>query len=132
ASSLRLPWLPEHGPLFRNLAPAQLVEISLARGEGQLVANGALSVDTRPRTGRSPRDRFIVAEDAVKPKVNWNNINQPIEPGVYEKLKTRAKEYAKGKELFIFDGFAGADPRFRLPVRIITERAWHGLFAHTL
>src|SRR5262245_47940520 len=131
-SLLSLDWLPNHGPLYRNLAPAHLVEISLARKEGELAANGAFAVTTGKRTGRSPKDRFIVSEGEVKANVNWNNINLPIEPTVFEKLKTRAKDYARGKELFVFDGFAGADPRYRLPVRIVTEKAWHSLFAHTL
>lgn len=132
APSLVLPFLPGHGKVFRNLAPARLLEISLARGEGKLAANGALCVLTTPRTGRSPKDRFIVAEPEAEKQVNWNAINQRLAPDVFAALQQKAVAYAAGKELFVFDGFAGADPRFRLPVRIVTERAWHSLFAHTL
>lgn len=131
-TSIALPLLPRHGPVWRNLAPAQLIEMAVARGEGFLASNGALVVSTGTRTGRSPSDRFIVKDPAIDPRIGWSKINQPLEADRYASLKLRAQAYAQGRELFVFDGFAGADPRFRLPVRIITEKCWHSLFAYTL
>ena len=116
----------------RNLAPARLVEIALERREGILSSTGALVVQTGTRTGRSPQDRYIVAEPDRTPEIWWGPINQPMSPDRFAGLWQRACEYARDRQLFIFDGFAGADPRYRLPVRVITEAAWHSLFAHTL
>lgn len=127
-----LPQLPHHGPVWRNLAPATLVEKCLARGEGFLATNGALVVYTGARTGRSPKDRFILRDPATEMLVDWNTINQAADRTLFERLLQRVQAYAQGRELFLFDGFAGADPRYRLAVRVIAEKCWHGLFAHTL
>src|SRR5436190_4814768 len=121
-SDLRLAELPHHGPVWRNLAPATLVEKSLARSEGSLADNGALVVYTGARTGRSPKDRFIVRDASVEKLVDWNAINQPATAELFEKLLKRAQAYAQGRELFIFDSYAGADPKYRLAVRIIAEK----------
>lgn len=131
-AQMQLPFLPAHGPVWRNLSPAELIEMSIARGEGYLAANGALVVKTGSRTGRSPSDRFIVNDPQTDALIGWNKINQPLPAERYDRLKRRAQAYAQRRELFVFDGFAGADPRFSLPVRIITEKCWHSLFAHTL
>src|SRR4051794_37041975 len=89
-----LPQLPHHGPVWRNLAPSALVEKCLARGEGFLASNGALVVYTGARTGRSPKDRFIVRNEIVEKLIDWNAINQPIAPEVFERLVKRAQAYA--------------------------------------
>lgn len=124
--------LRSHGRTHRNLTTAALIELCLIRGEGFLADNGALVVDTGSRTGRSPKDRFIVAEPAVESLVDWNAINQPLPEDTFARLVKKAARHLADRELFVFDGFAGSDPNYRLPVRIITERAWHSLFARTL
>lgn len=126
--------LLEHGreKVFKNLPPARLVELSIMRGEGQLAANGALVVRTGERTGRSPNDRFVVEEKWSKKNVWWGPVNKPVSPEIFERLFLHAVDYLKNRERFVFECFAGADQKYRIPVRVITERAWHTLFATTL
>jgi phosphoenolpyruvate carboxykinase (ATP) len=120
------------GPTHVNLPPAELVERALLRHEGQLTDHGALVALTGERTGRSPLDRFIVAEPSVRDQVHWGKVNQPMEPAVFQRLYAKVQGHLQGRELFVFDGSACADPRHRLPVRVVAEKAWHGLFAHNL
>ena len=120
------------GKVYRNLSVATLVEMSLARGEGILAANGALVVRTGRRTGRSPTDRFVVEGKNTKDELWWGPVNKAVTPEVFNKLLSKAKNYLSKRDVFIFDGFAGADPSYRLNVRVVAEKAWHALFAHTL
>jgi phosphoenolpyruvate carboxykinase (ATP) len=122
------------GQIYANLAPAQLVEASLARGEGLLAANGALVAKTGKRTGRSPGDKFLVrhAGHASAEQIDWGKVNQPMAPETFERLLGRAAAYLQGRDLFVLDATIGADPRYTLPARIVTEFAWHTLFAHQL
>ena len=116
-----------------QLSVPKLVEKVIERKEGQLTDKGAVVVTTGKYTGRSPKDKYIVAEDSVKDKIDWGNINQPISPTVFTQLHKKVLDYLKNKdEIFVFNGFAGADPKYRLPIRIINEYAWHNLFAHQL
>jgi phosphoenolpyruvate carboxykinase (ATP) len=115
-----------------NLSVPRLVEIALERGEGKLTSTGALQVSTGKYTGRSPRDKYIVTGSAVMDHIAWGNVNQPISEIAFEKLYDKALKYLKGRELFVFDGFAGADKRYRLPIRIINEFAWQNLFVRQL
>jgi phosphoenolpyruvate carboxykinase (ATP) len=115
-----------------NLSTDPLVDMALARSEGQLASSGALVVRTGNRTGRSPKDRFIVTHPSVKSDIWWGPINQPLEPATFDRLVDKARVHCRDRELFVFDGWAGADLRYRLPVRVITETAWHSLFARTL
>lgn len=124
--------LPGPGTPHHNLAPAALVEIALRHGEGVLADNGALDAFTGKYTGRSPQDRYIVNQSPSKEQVHWGNINRPMEPAVFQRLRQKVLAYLAGRELFVFDGHACADPRHRLPVRVIAEKAWHALFAHCL
>lgn len=116
----------------KNFLPAKLVELALERGEGTLAANGALAVQTGERTGRSPNDRFIAYEKWAEKHVWWGAVNKSISPEIFNSLLAKATEYLKNRERFVFDGFVGADPIYRMAVRVITERAWHALFATTL
>jgi len=118
--------------VYYNLSPAALVEHAIARKEGILSHNGALSVVTGKYTGRSPKDKFIVAYPEIQDKIAWGSVNQPISPERFEALYQRALEYASKKELFVFRGFAGADPDYRMPIQVIDEFAWQNLFAHQL
>jgi phosphoenolpyruvate carboxykinase (ATP) len=131
-SGINLNGLTDTGPVRRNLPVAELVETSLRRGEGTLASNGALVALTGKRTGRSPSDKFVVREPSSEGRIWWGKVNQPMDREQFRRLHARVVEHFKGREVFVFDGFAGADPAHRLPVRIITEQAWHSLFARQL
>lgn len=116
----------------RNLTAARLVELAVQRSEGTLTAQGALTVTTGKYTGRSPKDKFVVMEPSVKEQINWGPVNQPMEPAVFDRLYHMVLEHLAQKETFIFDGFAGAAPEYRLPIRVVNEFAWQNLFVHQL
>ena len=120
------------GTAYRNLAPAQLVEAALRRGEGTLSDTGALVVKTGKYTGRSPDDKFIVDTPAVHDEIAWGKINVPIEKAKFDAIKAKILAYLQNKELFVFDGFAGADPKYTKRFRIINELASQNLFIHQL
>lgn len=120
------------GRVYRNLSVPELVEHALQREAGQLSSSGALCVATGKYTGRSPKDRFIVDEPAVHAEVDWNVHNRPIDESTFDHLYQRALEYVKGRDLYIFDGFVGADPTYRFGVRVLNELASQNLFAHQL
>ncbi len=116
-----------------QLSVSQLVEKVLHRNEGALTSTGAVRAETGKYTGRSPEDKFIVDEPSTKDKIAWGPVNQPISSESFEKLYNKVINYLKNKEeLFVFKGFAGADPKHRLPIQVINEFAWHNLFAHQL
>lgn len=124
-STLRL----DAAKLYHNLSRTRLVELALARKEGVLSEHGALIVDTGRFTGRSPKDKYIVEDDYSRNRIDWNDINQRITEEQFALLKDDFEEALAGKELFVQDLYVGADERYRMPVRIITEYAWHNLFA---
>ena len=119
------------GSVHRNLPAAELTARSLARQEGILAANGALVVQTGARTGRSPADRFIVDEPAAD-DVAWSDVNQQCTPELFDRMLRKASTYLHSREVFVFDGYAGADKAYRLPIRVVADTAWHALFAQTL
>ncbi|MGA7521780.1 MAG: phosphoenolpyruvate carboxykinase (ATP) [Acidobacteriaceae bacterium] len=116
----------------RNLSTAQLVETAIARGEGRLAANGALAAMTGARTGRSPRDKFIVEDDQTRQRVHWGKVNQPFPQEKFDALLERVMRYMAERDLFVMDLAAGADPSYRLPIQVICEYAWHALFVKQL
>ena len=118
--------------VHRNLFPPQLVEAALRRGEAVLAARGSLVAETGNRTGRSPKDKFIVRDAVTEGKVAWGPVNQPIAPEIFDALYERVVDYLRDKELFVQDLFSGADPRYRLPIQLINELAWQNLFARQL
>jgi phosphoenolpyruvate carboxykinase (ATP) len=120
------------GRVFAHLAPAELIEQALARGEGLLTTRGALAAYTGTKTGRSPGDRFLVKDPASENLIWWGTVNQPLESEVFDRLFEKVQAYFQGRELFVVDGAACADPRYQLAVRVVTEKAWHALFAHCL
>ena len=120
------------GTVHNNLSVSQLIEAAIRRGEGEIASNGAFAVRTGKYTGRSPGDKFVVDNEASHNQVGWGAVNQPFDPATFDKLLGRAEAYLQAKELFVFDAYAGADPAFRLCVRVITETAWQSLFAHQL
>lgn len=121
-----------NGKVFRNLAPAALVEEALKRNEGTLSETGALVVNTGKYTGRSPDDKFIVDTPAVHDDIAWGKINVPIEKSKYEAIKSKVLAYLQNKDLFVFDGLAGADPKYTQKFRIVNELASQNLFIHQL
>ena len=119
--------------IHRNLSISHLIETAIRRGEGVLASNGALMCDTGDRTGRSPNDKFLEDTPGIHESIGWGKTNQPISPANFAKLEKLARAHlSKKQELFRFDGYAGADPAYRLKVSVITEEAWHSLFARTL
>ena len=116
-----------------NLAPAELVERALASGEGRLASNGALVCMTGDRTGRSPNDKYLEDTPAIHGNVWWGKVNQALSPTAFDEAFAIAAEHLNSRPgVYAFEGFAGADPTYRLGVRVITEQAWHALFASTL
>jgi len=118
--------------VYRNLSVDSLVEMAVSRNEGTFSSTGALSVTTGRFTGRSPDDRYIVDDDVTHDTMHWGIVNHPISEENFEKIFKKITNHIEGKEIFIFDGFIGADPKTRMAVRIINDHAWQNLFAHQL
>ncbi|KIO37815.1 MULTISPECIES: phosphoenolpyruvate carboxykinase [unclassified Shewanella] len=116
----------------RNPSTAQLVEFALARGEGELTANGALVAKTGERTGRSPNDRFIVKEAGSENEIDWGSVNKPFAMDAFNALWDRVATYLADKETFVSELEVGADPEHYQPIEVKTETAWHQLFARNL
>jgi phosphoenolpyruvate carboxykinase (ATP) len=129
---LRVHGLVNTGTIFANLSPAALTEAALARGEGVLSNKGAFAAYTGTHTGRSPKDRYLVAPPPSQAEMWWGPVNRPMQPEIFERLRARVIRYFEGRETFVNDGWACADPRQRLQVRVISDKAWHALFANCL
>src|SRR3954463_8152547 len=125
-------FLAQQKNVHRNLFPAELVQHSIRRGEAKLASNGALVGETAPFTGRTPKDKFIIRDDRTESTVAWGGFNHEFSPEKFDALYDRVIEYLQGKELFVQDLFAGADPKYRLPIRVINQYAWHNLFVRDL
>ncbi len=121
------------GAVHENLPPARLVEAAVRRREGMLAGNGALVAKTGKRTGRSPKDRFIVEDDVTRNRVAWGATNKPFSSEAFGAILEKATGYlANLEEFYVVDAFAGADPRYRRNVQVACEAAWHALFARQL
>jgi phosphoenolpyruvate carboxykinase (ATP) len=132
AKDLALHGIANPEAVWWNLPPSALVEYALRRREGHLADTGSLVVRTGEYTGRSPNDRFFVRETSSEKHIGWGKVNRPFDPDKYESLRARLLAYLEGKELFVQDCYVGADAQHRLPVRIVTETAWHSLFARNM
>ncbi len=128
--------LEKHG--FQNLnsvhwngTRAALFEMAIGRGEGHASRHGALVVKTGQHTGRSAKDKFVVAHPDMEHSIWWDN-NKRMEPAHFDRLFDAMMGYAQGRDLFVQDLYGGADPHHRLPVRVVTEYAWHSLFIRHL
>ena len=131
-STAALETLLKANKVHYNLHSASLVEHAVSRGEGLLADNGALGAITGKFTGRTPKDRFTVKDSITADKVAWGEINQPFEPEKFDAIFDHALEHMRGKELFVQDLYAGADPKYRMPIRVINEWAWQNLFVRAM
>jgi phosphoenolpyruvate carboxykinase (ATP) len=116
----------------RNLSPAALYEQAILRDEAAIVSTGALTAETGKHTGRSPQDKFFVKEPTSQDAIWWHPGNRPIASDKFDGLLRRMQDFIATNDVFTQDVFACADPRYRLRVRVITELAWHSLFARNL
>lgn len=118
--------------IHRNLEPAALVEYALALGEGKLSKTGALVVNTGKYTGRSPKDRYVVDEPSIHDEIAWGDINVPISVDKFDNLYAKMCAYLQKRDVFVFDGFAGANKKYTVPIRVVNELASENLFIHQL
>jgi phosphoenolpyruvate carboxykinase (ATP) len=119
-------------PERHNLTTAKLVEDAVRNGEGMLSADGSLVVSTGQYTGRSPKDKFVVMEPTTNDDIWWGAVNQPIRESHFTGIRGRMMKHLSKKKLYVQDVFVGADPDYRLSVRVYTETAWANLFARNL
>ncbi|WP_085991504.1 phosphoenolpyruvate carboxykinase (ATP) [Oceanobacillus senegalensis] len=125
--------LYSHKNLKENLSVPKLVERILERNEARLSESGAVRATTGTYTGRSPKDKFIVKDEVCEKYIDWGSVNQPIEEKYFDNLYQKVVDYLKNKEeLYSFKGFAGADKKYRLPIQVFNEYAWHNLFSRQL
>ena len=120
------------GTVYHNLSTPALYEEAINRGEGEVGHLGPFVVSTGKYTGRSADDKFVVEEPASKDQIWWGKINRPFSPADFEKVVYGLGSYMQNKDVFVQDCYAGADPDYRIKVRVITEHAWHNLFARTM
>lgn len=118
--------------VYWTLHTPQLYEEAIRRREGRVAHLGPLVVRTGQYTGRSPKDKFVVDDPSSHEGVAWGKVNQPMSEAQFDALHRRLMAYLQARELFVQDCFAGADPVYRTPIRVITESAWHSLFARNM
>ncbi|MEM8882580.1 MAG: phosphoenolpyruvate carboxykinase [Planctomycetota bacterium] len=120
------------GAVYWNLSAPALYEAAVERGEAEIAADGPLCAETGVHTGRSPKDKFVCEEAENKDTVWWGPVNKPISEAHFERVFAKMQAYVQGRELFVQDCYAGADPEYRLKVRIVSEYAWHNLFCRNM
>lgn len=120
------------GQIKSNLSVPKLYEEALSRGEARLTRDGALLIETLPYTGRLPGDKFIVRDPVSENHIGWGKVNRPFESGYFDALYERVTAYLSAREVFAQDCAAGADPEFRVPIRVLTESPTAALFARTM
>ncbi len=129
--------LSEHGiraagEVFRNPTTSMLYAHALKRGDGRLAEGGPLAVDTGKHTGRSPKDKFVVREPGSEKRIWWGDVNAALSEEHFEGLREKVVEHIGDNDLYIVDAFAGADPKHRIAVRVVTNHPYHALFAKTM
>src|SRR6266566_2860089 len=112
------------GTINWNLAPAVLAEHALARKEGLLAANGAFSAYTGTYTGRSPKDKFIVSNAEYAAKIWWGEINHPMSPEAFEDIRRSLAAYLQGRDVYVLDAAAGADPAYRMRIQVLPSSVY--------
>jgi phosphoenolpyruvate carboxykinase (ATP) len=120
------------GQVYWNLPPEALYEEIVFRGEAKITRQGPIVARTGAHTGRSANDKFIVREPGSEQYVWWGPYNRPFAPAKFDELYARLLGFLQGRDLFVQDCYVGADPEFRQQVRIVTEHAWHSLFARNM
>jgi phosphoenolpyruvate carboxykinase (ATP) len=121
------------GTVHWNPSTSQLYTDAIARGEGRIVEGGPLAVDTGKHTGRSPRDKFVVREPASEERIWWGDVNAEISEEHFEGLREKVTAHiGAAGDLYVIDAFAGADPKQRIAVRVVTNYPYHALFARTM
>lgn len=124
--------LENNKEVYWNLTPPELYEEAIKNGEAILTKDYALRVRTGKYTGRSPSDRFIINQPSIQNDIDWGKINKPADEGVFENLFQKVTAYLRDQQLYVKDCYAGADKKYQLNVRVISEAAYHGLFAHNM
>jgi phosphoenolpyruvate carboxykinase (ATP) len=129
---LALLGLKNLGNVYWNLSTPSLYEEAVRRREGWISHLGPLVVHTGHHTGRSPNDKFIVRESSSESRVAWGKINRPMDEAKFDALHAKLCAFFQGRDVFVQNLYGGADPRYRIPVRVVTDHAWHNLFARNL
>ena len=124
--------LDPEGRVFWHPTTSMLYSHALAAGDARLAEGGPLVVDTGRQTGRSPKDKFVVREPGCEERIWWSDVNQEISEESFEGLREKLVAHFAEGDVYVVDAFAGADPEHRLSVRVVTDSAWHALFAKTL
>lgn len=118
--------------VYWNLPKSALYEEAVFRGEGKMVEGGPFMVHTGKWTARAANDKYFVRESSTAEKIDWGEYNRPLSPDQFDAILGRLQAFLQGEELFVQDVYAGADPEYNLPVRIITEKAWHSIFVRNM
>ena len=115
-----------------NLSPEELTQKTIELGQAKLNDTGALCVSTGKFTGRSPKDKFTVKDAITEHSVDWGDVNIPFSPEAFDKLYDKVVAYLGGKEVWVRDAYACADPKYRLNIRVVNETPWANLFCNDL
>ncbi len=118
--------------VYWNLPTEALYEEIVFRGEGQITRMGPIVVQSGKHTARAAQDKYIVRESTTEENVWWGEYNRPLSPEKFSDLFSRLQGYLQGRDLFVQDCYAGANPDFRLPIRVVCEHAWHALFSRNM
>src|SRR5687768_10832079 len=120
------------GRVFRNPTISLLYTHALERREGRLAEGGPLAVDTGKHTGRSPKDKFVVREPGSEDRIWWGDVNAELAEDRFEGLRDKVAAHLGERDLYVVDAFAGADPKHRIALRVLTNHPYHALFARTM
>ena len=120
------------GDQFWNFSPAELVEDTVINGQGVLTDTGAIAIETGEFTGRSPKDRFVVFDEKTENSVWWGDVNIKFSSAQFDALYNRMKAYLNGRDVYVRDAHACADPQFRINIRVVTEFPWSNMFAYNM
>jgi phosphoenolpyruvate carboxykinase (ATP) len=115
-----------------DLSVPALYEEAVRNGEGVIAAEGPLITRTGHHTGRSPKDKVVVDEPSSRDEIWWGDVNRPLSEAHFARLEARLIDHLRGKQVYVRNGYVGADPRYRRSLRVIGEYAWHNLFARHL
>ena len=124
--------LGENNAVKYQLSPMELIDEALLNKEGELASSGALAVDTGKFTGRSPKDKFIVADELTEDTVWWGDINIKISEAHFDGLFKKVTEHLSKKQIYVRDAYPCADENYKTTIRVVTEHAFQNLFANNL